>query len=255
MLHGLLLCIAFAGGLLIARPARAEEASPPHWQFYFTPYLWISGVTGTTSTRNPNVPAQTATMSFGTLLSHLNSIPLIGAFEARYGRFGLLVDLEVVSLKSSVATQGPAFSGGTVRVTELISTELATYRVVASDKQTLDLGIGVRPIAYWTKFSFNPGTLPGFSSSPSISWAAPLFGGRYHFDLSTRFGLTAYGDVGGFGAGSNLTWQALGTVDYRYNRWLVLRAGYRYLHIDYNGNVLRTSTGLSGPIFGGTIRF
>ena len=38
-------------------------------------------------------------------------------------------------------------------------------------------------------------------------------------------GVTAYGDVGTGGA--NLDWQVLGTIDYRTNSWLTLRAGYR----------------------------
>ena len=52
-----------------------------------------------------------------------------------------------------------------------------------------------------------------------------------------------------------MTWQLLGTVDYQYNDWLAFHAGYRHLHINYDGNVLHTSTALSGPIFGATMRF
>lgn len=181
----------FSGG-----QALADEPSPSHLQFYFTPYLWISGITGTTSTSNPNAPSQTASASFGDILSHLNSIPIMGAFEARYGRFGLLTDLIGVSLKSDLSTKGDAFSGGTATVSELLSTIMPTYRVFERPNQYLDLGVGVRIVAYWTKLSFDTGLLPGFSRSPSLSWADPLFGARYHFDFPNRVGLTAYGDAG-----------------------------------------------------------
>lgn len=241
--------------LLFACAAKAEETTPPRLEFYFTPYLWISGTSGDFSTRNPNIPTQTATASFGDILSHLNSVPVMGAFEVRYGRFGLLADIIAVSLKGDVPTKGPAFNGGSAKLTEFIATIMATYRALELRNQFLDVGIGVRPVAYWTEFTFNSGVLPGFSRSPSVSWADPLLGARYHLDLSKRFGLTAYGDVGGFGAGSNLTWQLLGTVDYRFNQWLVMHTGYRHLHIDYRGDVLHADTALSGPIIGATIRF
>ena len=148
--------------------ALAEEPAPPQLQFYFTPYLWVSGITGTTSTSNPNAPSQTTSASFGDILSHLNSIPIMGAFETRYGRFGLSTDLIGVSLKSDISTQGLAFSGGTATVSELLSTIMPTYRVFERPDQYLDLGVGVRIIAYWTKLSFNTGLLPGFSRSPSL---------------------------------------------------------------------------------------
>lgn len=136
--------------------ARAQEAPSPHLEFNFTPYLWVSGVTGTTSTRDPAIPSQTATASFGDLLGHLNSIPIIGALEVRYGRVGLLTDLMVISLKSDVQTNGIAFSGGSVRVTELISTILPTYRILEAGDQTLDLGVGARVMTFWTKSASMP---------------------------------------------------------------------------------------------------
>ena len=136
--------------------------------FYFTPYLWVSGVSGTTSTSNPNIPSQTATASFGNLLSHINSIPLIGASELRYERFGLLADLMVVSLKSDITTKDVAFSGGSTTVTQLISTIMPAYRVVEASNQFLDLGVGTRIIGIWTTLSFDSGLLPGFSRSASV---------------------------------------------------------------------------------------
>ncbi len=238
--------------LIPGNRARAEATAPPQLQFYFTPYLCVSSVTGTTSTRNPNLPSETATASFGDLLSHLNAVPVMGAFEARYGRFGLLTDLMVISLRSDFATKDVAFSGGTATVTELISTILPTYRVLELDNQTLDVGVGARVFADWLKLSFNTCPLPGFTRSPSVSWAAAICGARYHLDIAHGFGVTGYGDIG---TGPNLTWQAVGTIDYRYNAWLVFHVGYRHLHIGYRGDLLRIDTALSGPLLGATFRF
>src|SRR3954451_1987659 len=69
-------------------PAQAQEPAASHWEFSLTPYLWIAGVTGTLQTPNPRVPTQDVSAGFGNVLSHLNSIPIMGAAELRYGRFG-----------------------------------------------------------------------------------------------------------------------------------------------------------------------
>jgi hypothetical protein len=103
--------------------------------------------------------------------------------------------------------------------------------------------------------TFNSGLAPGFTTSSAVSWAAPLFGVRYHYNITDRVGLTAYGDVGDSGGGKNLTWEVLGMLDYRYNSWLMLHAGYRHMHIDWTGSDLRVGISLSGPFFGATFQF
>lgn len=66
---------------------------------------------------------------------------------------------------------------------------------------------------------------------------------------------TVYADVGGFGASSQVTWQVLGTIDYRIKDWMVLRAGYRHLYIDYHAKLMRLNLAQSGALFGATFRF
>ena len=160
-----------------------------------------------------------------------------------------------LAVQSDFATRNVLFSDGNARMTQFFASVLGSYRVVQSDNQALDLGAGVRPWSVTTKLTFNPGLLPGFSRSKAASWADPIIAARYHADFSDRLGATVYADVGGFGAGSQITWQILGTLDYRVTDWLVLRAGYRHLRIEYHGDVIRLDTALSGPILGTTFRF
>jgi hypothetical protein len=65
--------------------------------------------------------------------------------------------------------------------------------------------------------TLNPGLLPRRIITRDASWADPLIAARYHRELGNGFGVTGYADVGGFGAGADLDWQLLGTVDYAYN--------------------------------------
>lgn len=67
--------------------------------------------------------------------------------------------------------------------------------------------------------------------------------------------VTMIGDVGGFDAGSRLTWQALGTVNYGWNENWTLHAGYRAPHVDYRKGRFLYDTTMHGPILAATYRF
>jgi hypothetical protein len=244
----------FASVLSLAGSAKAQEAAKSGWEFFITPYAWVSSLGGTFSSAVPGAPTRTASAGFGDVLTHLNSIPFMINLEARNGRFAIMSDLMVVSLRSPVSTPGPYFSGVTAQTTQFVTSEMGMYRVVLEKRQWLDLGIGFRTVSVWSKLTFNPGLAPGFATSSTISWAAPLFGVRYHYKITPRIGLTGYADVGGSGGG-NMTWEVLGMLDYRYNSWLMLHAGYRHMHIDYSGSAMRVGIALSGPFLAATFQF
>jgi len=65
------------------------------------------------------------------------------------------------------------------------------------------------------------------------NWFDPYLGvaGRYNF--WEPFYVTAKGDVGGFGIGSQFTWQASGAVGCQITRRIYSEVGYRYLYVDY----------------------
>jgi hypothetical protein len=239
---------------LFGHAVRAQDAGASAWQFNLTPYLWIAGVSGTVKTPNPNVPAQSVEAGFGDVLSHLDAIPIMGAAELRYGRLGLLTDIIAISVKSDIQTNGILFAGGSVKLTQVIGTALGAYRVIEDERQSLDLGIGVRAFGMSTKFSLDAGLLPGFSFSRGTDWANVIGGARYRFALDPKWSLTAYGDVGG-GANSELTWQVLGTVDYRISDSITASLGFRHLQFEYYGRFLRQNMGMTGPILAGTVRF
>jgi hypothetical protein len=239
---------------MLGHAARAQDASAPQWQFNLTPYLWIAGVSGTVKTPNPNLPSQTVEAGFGDVLSHLDAVPIMGAAELRYGRFGLLTDIIAISVKSDVQTNGILFTSGSVKLTQVIGTALAAYRVLEDDRQSVDLGIGVRAFGLSTQFSLEPGFLPGFSVTRGADWANAIGGARYRFALDPKWSLTAYGDVGG-GPNSELTWQVLGTVDYKFSDAVTGSLGFRHLQFEYYGRFLRQNMGMTGPILAGTVRF
>src|SRR5262249_28041237 len=87
------------------------------------------------------------------------------------------------------------------------------------------------------------------------AWADPLFAARYQRELGNGFSATAYGDVGGFGAGADLDWQLLGTIDYALNPGVDLHAGFRSMNFILNAPRAEFGVHMNGPIISATIRF
>ena len=195
------------------------------------------------------------------LLSHLSAVPFMGSIEIRDGPLGLLGDALHVPVGTGLKTRDIAYSGGNAALITDSGTALLLYRALDVPTQYADLGVGFRAWGFSSNLTLNPGILPGASTNRSASWVDPLIGGRYHIDLPTEwglFGLTAYGDVGGFGVGAHRDWQLIGTVDYTPTPWLNLHLGYRSLNFDYTasgGFDLGFNVHMKGPILAATFRF
>jgi hypothetical protein len=73
--------------------------------------------------------------------------------------------------------------------------------------------------------------------------------------LGRKLRFTLFGDVGGFGAGSQLEWQVVPVLGYELNKRFTLQAGYRYLDVNYRSGGFKYDVRLSGLFLGTTIRF
>ncbi|MEY9624982.1 hypothetical protein [Sinorhizobium fredii] len=97
----------------------------------------------------------------------------------------------------------------------------------------------------------------GFSRSiqSDFDWFDPIVGARAHYHINDKISILAQGDVGGFAVGSDLTWQALATINYSFNDKLTVSAGYKVLSVDYENDGHVFDATLKGPVLGLTIRF
>ncbi len=105
---------------------------------------------------------------------------------------------------------------------------------------------------------------PGILPSPRIptgtqDWWDPIVGANLSLPLGKGFSLNFRGDVGGFGVGSDLTWQAFPYLDWRFAKWGSLQLGYRWLQADYEKGSGRDRFKYDvldqGPQLGVTIHF
>ncbi len=103
--------------------------------------------------------------------------------------------------------------------------------------------------------SFRPGILAGRSAGKNRTWADPVIGARGRAQFGDGFFLNVYGDVGGFGVSSDLTWQAYGGLGYQVNDWFSAQAGYRYLLEDFDDDGFVYDVALHGPLIEFLFRF
>ena len=78
------------------------------------------------------------------------------------------------------------------------------------------------------------------SADGSKTWFDPMVGLQLRTpENGSRWHAQVYTEIGGFGAGSDFTWQIFPTVGYKFSDRFSLEVGYRWLDLDADGR-LRT---------------
>jgi hypothetical protein len=246
------LVIAAAAG---AAPARAADSpAPSEWEFTLTPYVWAPGIYGDVDL-GPNIPSVHIAESIGDVLGHLK-FAFMGAAGVRHDRLVGLADFDYSDLEATnhVGVRDPEFLNVRLRSKQLVAAALGGYRVVEGPAWTLDLLGGVRVVSADNKLGLE-GPSRTLSESVSKTWADPVVGVRLQGPLAPRWSYTLYGDAGGFGAASRLTWQAFGLVNYAASRHWTVSGGWRHLSDDYSRDGFVYDVGLDGPVFAASYRF
>jgi len=219
-------------------------------------YLWLSGVNTTITTPLARAPEVNSSVSAADVYGHLSSIPFVGAAEVRDGPFSLLGDVIHLPVGTNITTRNVFYEGGNASLTANIGTADFLYHVLDQPVQSIDGGVGFRAWGVSAGLTLNGGLLPTANVTRNANWADPLIAARYHREFGNGFGLTAYGDVGGFGVGAHVDWEIIGTLDYALEPWVALRLGYRSLNVNYQGGgALGFNVHMKGPILGATFRF
>jgi opacity protein-like surface antigen len=119
-----------------------------------------------------------------------------------------------------------------------------------------DLTFGLRVNTLQGKLTFK--TL-GVGVSQDRTWVDPLVGVTLRTPREHRVRLQVYTEIGGFGAGSDFTWQVFPTLGIKLSDRVSLEAGYRWLDLDYakgDGNERFAWDVLTqGPVGGLAFRF
>ncbi len=291
---GAVLCCgsqSLAADLPVRQPAAPLVAeTPPGWTYSAMAYAWLPSINGSSTIKGRTADIDA---SFGDLLER--KIPkelfgLMGAFEARNGRFGVMTDLVYMNLGASGSAArarsvhplvGGALAASMSAQFEMFIAETSlAYELMRSQgsgpgaETAIDLYGGGR--LWWQRAEANLALTAGmnigdltvngaraFASSGDVTWFDPLIGLRLRQRFSPKTDMVLRGDVGGFGAGSKFSWQAMGYLNWELARtqssaWSAM-VGYRALYVDFEkgaGNTLYQYDMLThGPIMGVTARF
>jgi hypothetical protein len=239
-------------GLSSGMLASAQSGSGGDWQVSVSPYLWLPGVHGTVGAFDRDASVSASPID---LLSHFR-FGLMGAADARWKRLVLPLDLIWGRLADDKAVPRPGLGATTadVKVSMFLLTPKVGVRLLDEPKIKCDFLTGFR---YWhlgQNLHFSPSIL-NLNFSASQNWVDPLVGGRIESPLSSKLVATVFGDVGGWGTGSQLEYQVGGVLGYKLKETATLQAGYRYLAVDYRGGGVRQpvfDAHLSGVVLGVT---
>ena len=201
---------------------RETTRRPGSWQFEVTPYLWATGLDGTLAFTARPQAGIAVQQSFSDLFKILD-FAASGSFEARNGRWGVLFDAVYFKLSDTATVTGPrgfATLAADGTVTQQIYTLLASYRVSDGPSQ-VDLFGGLRYASVEGEVEMQA-TLPQLalgsrSFGQKKHWVDPVIGARIRHPVGERWTLVGYADIGGFGTGSDLSWQLIAGANYAFS--------------------------------------
>jgi opacity protein-like surface antigen len=234
----------------------------PVWQFEFTPYLFAASVDGTTGLRGVTADIN---ISLERLVSHLDSV-FMGIVEARSGAWAFAFEAFYIRLEheGSSSWRGPGGIGSAtgdldIGIKQQFYQPSLSYRLTDGPTK-FDLIGAARFTQIDTEFNLavtTGGVLPGGARSlrGRESWWDPVVGAYMAVPFAENWTMTGYVDIGGFGLGSDITYQALAGVNWQFARNFSAKAGYRYLYQDYEQDGFVWDTALKGFYAGLGIRF
>ena len=263
------------------------------WQFRVTPYAWAPSVNGDVTVRGQTAEID---MSFWDLFNsgssgaELNSLAaLMGYVEARKGRWGIYGDIvwgkfdfsgDAVRQRNPIANVNVsaganaglgyeitmAESGLTYEVARWAGTSSATALDLLGGarywNQKLDLSLAVDGSVDLGELGLERSGSRAVARSGTLEWVDPFVGLRLRHHLAPGRELQFLGDVGGFGVGSDFTWQLFGGYSFDFPFWQSTMhgvVGYRALAVDYsqdNGaNKNNLDLVLHGPVVGLSFRW
>jgi hypothetical protein len=230
------------------------QPAPAGWRFTVAPYIWATGIEGTSGLFG--LPPQDIEASFSDILENLDGALMI-AGEARYDRYSFGLDLMYSKIGASVDTPfGIVADSIDVTNTMFVATGVAGYAVYQTEAANIDLFAGGRLWTTDTDFEFNGGVFDDRSPSDGATWVDPIIGSKFRAALGeSSFSLSGWAMLGGFGVSSDFMWDVMGGLGYEITESASVFAGYRALGVDYESDGFVLDVTQQGPVLGGVFRF
>jgi opacity protein-like surface antigen len=242
-------------GLLLAASLNPSGARSQEFSGSATLYGWLPWM-DMEVTSSSGGGSSTTSVSAGDVLDALK-FAFMAAGEVHYGRIGILHDTIYSELGSSADLSGPFSSKIDIDTTMLIATTALGYQVYIQDGFLIEPYAGARYVDIETDVEISGGGPIGLDKvvSADVSWWDPVIGVRGRMPLTEKITAGGFVDIGGFGAGSEFSWEIYAGLDYRISERISTVAGFRYLSIDYEARAADIKLETYGPVLGMRVRF
>ncbi len=208
-----------------------EEPAAKDWEFILGAYGFLPWISGDTQVGN-------VTSSFDITASDvLNNLKfaVMADGEAIYkDRYSAAVDIFYSNLGTSEDFRGSRKVGITLKQTVLEGR--LGYKVLGDRLTWLEVYAGAR---YWdieTTLSLNGPIIGSVSGTAGDRWVDPIIGLRGRYALNANWALIGRGDIGGFGVGSDFSWNVQGGVQYAFDNGWAIDLQYKALAVDFDNN-------------------
>jgi hypothetical protein len=267
-----------------ATVASTEAVPPGGWEVRVTPYGWLTGINGTITA---NGRSASTSASFIDLVQDSDElIPFMGAWSVGKDRFSIFGDLfyskigfsgERTKQVNPVAGLEISVKGkATLTTTLTIAQVAAAYDIIQQGGTTLGVYVGAR---YWnatadlnlkitgdvnlTNLGLKRKGKYAVATTGDMEWVDPLVGFRVEQEITPVDQLMLLADIGGFGVGSEFSWQVFGGYSHVWqisrSTKMALDLGYRILSVDYEEGSGTSQRGLDltlhGPLAGLSFRW
>jgi len=201
------------------------------WRVSASLYGWLPRLDGDITVHGVTTPVD---VPFEDIFDSLD-FTIMGLVEVGKGKWSFLADLFYVRLDISSSTRAADFN---TEIEQFIGNFAVFYNLVETSSTRFDAYAGAR--VNWMETDLTVRGKGPFGrtleATGDKTWVDPIVGFRLHQDLSEKFFVRALADIGGFGAASDLTWQAMASLGYRVTDNASLSLGYRGLGTDYSND-------------------
>lgn len=246
------LCICLWICSIAANSAFAQSVTDQKkWNFLTEVYMLFPNMNGETGIgNNLTVPVDANT---GDIFSTLKLGGML-YLEAHTNKWAITSDFVFMNLEKEI-TPTTLINSGATGVDQYIWEAAGLYRI----NHFLEVGVGGRLNHLAADIAGERKVIPNdtetFSESQSKTFYDPVLITRLSTDIDDKWLFQFRGDLGGFGVGSNFTWQLQAYAGYRFTKVFQITGGYRVLGIDYDKGVDEERFIFNMNEFGPVVRF
>lgn len=246
------LCCIFMICTEMMHPLSAQEpVNEKKWNFLTDVYVlfpYMDGEMGIDNTLTVPVNA-----SPGDIFDKLKMAGML-YLEAQTAKWAISSDLVYMNLNQEV-TPGRLLHSGTAGAKQLVWEVAGLYRIWPF----LEIGAGGRLNNLHSEIDVRRNVFPAgteeYYGTQSTTWIDPILITRLSAHFRDKVLFQFRGDVGGFGIGSDFSWQLQAYTGYRFSDLFQLTVGYRVLSTDYRKEADTNYFVFNVKEFGPVIRF